>query len=453
MSIELTPQGRDTLSRTSEQRPPNILNNSAMRSASGGPTLHPSAMSVLQLQKAVGNRAAQQLLLPRMQPIQRLTASACTSDLCTPAVLPSTSPSKPVQMVRYPLKEGDESNNPYSIPETDQSRNTAKEIVAALHQALEEHREVLKAPKLENGERNTAAKKKDWVEGYMIGVLITSSNKVYITCSGSPPADFKSTVSKFGIVINSNIPKDSAAAIIEGELNNAPGARPVKDSANHIHLEQDHEHQEHPEVGAVAGKCAAPKLIWHLIEETKEQPVAMSEILFAPEGKPNVKINDAQGEERSYGDNDIVPSCLTCQSLVTGLLKQLESYRKFQAEAEAWGRKDREQREQREKEYAIQEELEKQQAAAYVKKREAAMAAERLNTGQTKLVALVSEITVKLKDKKYKKNSFAMEVLKDVEGYLALIDIEAKNINEREILVNADLLDQLIKQAKKEQEI
>jgi hypothetical protein len=450
-SKEMAQRDRHADARTIDPQLPKGTTGLFARSAASPPPAHPAMTAVRQLQQAAGNRALQQLLLYRAQPMQRKATALCVD--CPPPSVTEHESAPPIQMMKYPLKDGDNRDSAYTIPETEASRAIAKKINEKLH-SLTGEKELLKAPKLDNGKRDTSAHPSEWTEGYMIGVLVAASGKVYITCSGNPPKDFKSAVSEFGIFIHSNIPKEQASQIIEAELKHAqpPGVEPVVDDERHIHhLEQVHEHQDHKEVGATAGQCAAPKLIWHLMRETKEQPAAMSEILFAPHGKPNVKINDASGKEQGYDDDDIVPSCLTCQSLVTGLLKLLKDYRERQAEEQEAARKEREAREAREKEYARQDEEERQRIAAFKKKQETAAMEKRLQAGQEKLTELIKDITKKLQTGKYKKMPLAKSVLTDVKGFLEMIQINADSIQNKEILADSQLLELLIEKARLEQ--
>lgn len=158
-------------------------------------------------------------------------------------------------------------------------------------------------------------------QGYMIGVLQTPSG-LFATCSGKAPDGFKSIVKRLGMKF-----VEVYHGKVEESTQLVAQALPKQAHALKVTTLPDSDLQvvsSATEMGGPIGLCAAPKLIWHMILSVKEKPVAMTEVLVAPQHKPEPLIESAEGQIIKYRNTDRVPSCLSCQILLEELNQKVE---------------------------------------------------------------------------------------------------------------------------------
>ncbi|WP_434419389.1 DUF4150 domain-containing protein [Nannocystis pusilla] len=212
-------------------------------------------------------------------------------------------------------------------PRTKDQKKQVKEYDKRIRAAAKEMRSLEEA----NG-KAAVHKKTTEHGGYMIGVMICKSNRIFAAMSGETLPGFKKVVEQLGWTLCdevSTVDEYAAANPAIGPVNR----RFLQSRWNAAQRKNDARaaHYNPP------GKCAAAKLV---TRNEKHIPMAITEMFFAPLQPHQVHLryrryeNDKwhpwrvalsyltfgwvkSGErEESFNPGETVPSCLTCQSLV-----------------------------------------------------------------------------------------------------------------------------------------
>ncbi len=219
-------------------------------------------------------------------------------------------------------------DKPFTIPQSEESQARSLKLYNAIDQKAKElFKEVKKdsGAKKELGNLLRYDEEHDSYKGYMLGVLIMDG-KVFATCSGGVSTGFKTIAESLGMqYVQSVMDVDAARAIVAREL---PPQNFGKDEEKNIVKEQGPGKEVKT---GLTGTCAAPKLIWSIIDgshvqlhPTTMRHASMTERWVSPlNNSSTVPIIDAHGRVIEYGSGDIVPSCKACQHLMHGLEDRL----------------------------------------------------------------------------------------------------------------------------------
>ena len=173
-----------------------------------------------------------------------------------------------------------------------------------------------------------------WSEQFMLGVLVLPSGQILVAHSGfmgpRQQDEFERIVTARG-----HLPvahgEDSYHALQQTyeKILRAD----IKQHANHrIHVENKPHHDLYKaestatgEIGNPAGVCAAPQAIDGVSSELLQgtTPLALTELWVSGNPRSDVPIFDAHDQEQRYRGNEDVPSCLTCQIQLPGVLDDL----------------------------------------------------------------------------------------------------------------------------------
>lgn len=241
-------------------------------------------------------------------------------------------------------------DKPFTIPQSERSQELSGQLYAAIDKKAKQlHAEVKggnNGAKTELGNLLRYDEEQGTYKGYMLGVLIMDG-KVFATCSGGASTGFKAIAESLNMqYVRAVMDVDAARDIITREI-----GRQSFGTGEEKNIVKEQADGKEVKTG-IAGTCAAPKLIWSIIDgsSVKVHPTtlrhaSMTERWVSPLNENStVPIVDAHGEVREYRSGAIVPSCKACQHLMHGLEKRLhdrlmenhkfEQYRKEEMSAE-----------------------------------------------------------------------------------------------------------------------
>ncbi|MET3879634.1 hypothetical protein [Chitinophaga sp. OAE865] len=220
-------------------------------------------------------------------------------------------------------------DKPFTIPQSERSQTLSLELYEAIDkkakQLYAEVRGGNNGAKTELGNLLRYDKEQDSYKGYMLGVLIMDGH-VFATCSGGASAGFKTIAQSLGMqYVRSVMDVDEAREIVAKEI-----GKQSFGTGEEKNIVKERVGEKEVKTGAT-GTCAAPKLIWSVIEggglklhPTTMRHASMTERWVSPLNENStVPIIDAHGKVREYGSGEIVPSCKACQHLMQGLEKRL----------------------------------------------------------------------------------------------------------------------------------
>lgn len=221
-------------------------------------------------------------------------------------------------------------DKPFTIPQSEKSQERSETLYKEIDKEAKRLFELVK--KEDNGAKTKLGnllrydKEHDTYKGYMLGVLIMDG-QVFATCSGGQSAGFELIAKSLGMqYVSSVMNVEEARGIIVKEI--GPHSFGTGEEKNIV---KEHTGSEEVKTG-LAGTCAAPKLIWSIIDgghvklhPTTMQHASMTERWVSPlNADSTVPIIDAHGKIIKYGSGDIVPSCKACQHLMHGLEERLQ---------------------------------------------------------------------------------------------------------------------------------
>jgi hypothetical protein len=240
----------------------------------------------------------------------------------------TTTPSHPNKRGISPDREA-----PGTVPQSELSRGAAARLREDLLRSLVKPRDH------DEGEHGY------WAEKYMLGVLVLPSGQIRVAHSGfmgpTQQARFDDIVrgAKYEPI---SYDEKAYATLQQHYSGHLKGE--IREHSDRHEIEQE---QKHPrtvdkardkvtgEVGNPAGVCAAAQVIGYDVSKLprhamigKEQ-MALTEVWVSNNQDSRVSIFDADEEERRYrGDKD-VPSCLTCQIQLLGVLAKLRAHQRY----------------------------------------------------------------------------------------------------------------------------
>lgn len=231
----------------------------------------------------------------------------------------------------YPNQESEDliPDKPFTIPQSEQSQK----LSAQLYDAIDKKAKVLYAEvqagnngaKTELGNLLRYDEEQGTYKGYMLGVLIMDGH-VFATCSGGASTGFQALAQSLDMqYVRAVMDVEEARDIIAREI-----GRQSFGTGEEKNIVKEKAQGKEVKTGAT-GTCAAPKLIWSIIDgssvklhPTTLKHASMTERWVSPlNDNSTVPIVNAHGEVKEYRSGDIVPSCKACQHLMHGLEKRL----------------------------------------------------------------------------------------------------------------------------------
>lgn len=220
-------------------------------------------------------------------------------------------------------------DKPFTIPQSERSQKLSGDLYTAIDKKARELYAGVQAgnngAKTELGNLLRYDEEQGIYKGYMLGVLIMDGH-VFATCSGGASTGFQAIAQSLGMqYVKAVMDVEEAREIIAREI-----GRQNFGTGEEKNIVKENADGKEVKTG-VTGTCAAPKLIWSIIDgssvklhPTTLQHASMTERWVSPlNNNSTVPIIDEHGEVREYGSGDIVPSCKACQHLMQGLEKRL----------------------------------------------------------------------------------------------------------------------------------
>ena len=220
-------------------------------------------------------------------------------------------------------------DKPFTIPQSQRSQELSGELYTAIdkkaRQLFAEVQAGNNGAKTELGNLLRYDEEQGTYKGYMLGVLIMDG-QVFATCSGGASTGFQAIAQSLGMqYVRAVMDVEEAREIIAREI-----GRQSFGTGEEKNIVKEKADGKEVKTGAT-GTCAAPKLIWSIIDGTSVkihpttlQHASMTERWVSPlNDNSTVPIVDAHGEVREYSSGDIVPSCKACQHLMQGLERRL----------------------------------------------------------------------------------------------------------------------------------